>query len=259
MDVNAQPTLKVALLQTAPTLHDEAGNIAAAERLIEAHPGAALYVLPEMWATGFDMREPKSALRAREWMRRVAHRLETAIAGSLPMEENGRLYNRFYFVTPEAEFSYDKWHLFAYSGETRHFQAGHQRVVVAYRGFRILLATCYDLRFPVFLRCRDDYDLILHVACWPYLRQTAYTALLTARAIENLCYVVSVNRTGREGFTRYAGGSCALAPDGTSLCQLGAEPATATVDLSLSKLQSFRHRFPFLHDADAFHFSNTLN
>ncbi len=252
MDTSDLSPLKVTLLQTSPILHDEAGNISVAERLVCAHPGAALYVLPEMWATGFGMREPKSALRAHEWMRHTACRLGTAIAGSLPFEENGVFYNRFYFVTPEAEFSYDKWHLFAYGGETRHFRAGRQRVIVPYGGFRILLATCYDLRFPVFLRCCNDYDLILHVACWPYLRESAYDALLTARAIENQCYVVSVNRTGSEGFTHYNGGSCTLAPDGTALCRLGSEPAAATVELSLGKLQSYRHRFPFLRDADAF-------
>lgn len=245
-------TLRIVLLQTNPAWLDTEANIATAEDLITRHAGADLYVLPEMWATGFSTREAHPAPEAHEWMVETARSRGVAIVGSLPIEEGGKNYNRFYFVTPEAEYHYDKCHLFSYGGEDKHFSAGRKRVIVEWRGFRFLLAMCYDLRFPVFLRNRNDYDILLHVACWPDIRRSAYDTLLAARAIENLCYVVSVNRTGREVFTGYDGGSRIVGPEGNVLCSLGAEPDVAQTVLSLSALRAYRHRFPFLSDADDF-------
>lgn len=241
------------MLQTSPAWLDVAANIETAEEFITSNPCADLYVLPEMWATGFSTREAHPAPEAHEWMQQTARRRCVAIAGSLPIEEEGKCYNRFFFVTPRAEYHYDKCHLFSYGGEDRHFTAGHRRVIATWRGFRFLLATCYDLRFPVFLRNREDYDVLLHVACWPALRRSAYDALLRARAIENLCYVVSVNRTGREKFTEYDGGSCVLSPDGEVQGILGSATGVTHSTLSLSALREYRRRFPFLRDADDFY------
>lgn len=244
--------LKITLLQTNPTWLDVEANIRTAEALIEKHTGSHLYVLPEMWATGFSTREAHPAPEAYKWMTDLAKRRQIAIAGSLPIEEGGHTYNRFYFITPQSETHYDKRHLFSYGGETKHFSPGHERIITNYRGFRILLTTCYDLRFPVFLRNRNDYDLLLHVACWPDIRQNAYKILLAARAIENLCYVVSVNRTGKEVFTNYIGGSCIIGPDGSDLAMCKDKEEVSTETLSIEKLHVFRHRYPFLQDADNF-------
>ena len=167
---------------------DTAENLRRAEQLIVGAPGADVYVLPEMFTTGFCM-EPQRIAEPMEgpalaWMRRVAAEADAAIVGSVAtIAPEGGYKNRMYFVEPDGRVThYDKRHLFSYSGEDKHYEAGSERVIVEYRGVRFFLQVCYDLRFPVFGRNCDDYDVAIYVANWPDKRRMAWDILLRARA-----------------------------------------------------------------------------
>jgi len=259
--------MNIHLLQTDIRWHDVSANIAAAERLMDAaHPGdtpevPTLYVLPEMWATGFDTALLPSPATdhahhvALAWMHRAARERRAWIAGSLATADGNRLFNRFYLVSPDADtpaVTYDKRHLFTYGGEDRTFTAGRQRVVASIGPWRILLQTCYDLRFPVFARNRGDYDLILYVANWPGSRLAAWETLLRARAIENQCYVCGVNRTGSDPQCAYPGSSALIDAYGRTVIDLGSDEGTASARLDRAALLRFREKFPVLRDADPF-------
>ena len=176
------------------------------------------------------------------------------MAGSVSIKENGKFYNRFYFVYPDGTYcSYDKRHLFTYGGEHKTFTAGKERVIVTYQGVRILLQICYDLRFPVWSRNRKDYDMVIYVASWPTLRVEVWSALLRARALENQCYVAGVNRVGEDPSCQYSGGTALIDPYGHTLgaCKDG-EEGEVTADIDMEELERFRQKFPVLDDADAF-------
>lgn len=251
--------MKVTLLQTDIVWNDSAANIAKADALVDANAGSDLYVLPEMWATGFNV-EPQTMAETEEgpsliWMRRKASQTGAAIAGSLAtMLKDGRYVNRLYFVKPSGDGAfYDKRHLFAFAGEQRYYTAGQERVVVEWKGVRILLQVCYDLRFPVFSRNKNDYDMVLYVASWPEKRQTAWDTLLRARAIENQCFVAGVNRVGDDPHCHYAGATMLVDAYGQQLgtCRRDEEEAlTTTVDMEA--LRSFRRRFPVLEQGEEF-------
>lgn len=246
--------MKIALIQLNSIWQDIEANIQQTENFILQTEKADLYILPEMWATGFCTEGAKDASLALHWMERIAKESHCAIAGSLPFRrENGKFVNRFYFVTPTSSSFYDKHHLFRFGGEDKNFDSGHERKIVHFGGFRFLLQICYDLRFPVFSRnTNTDYDAIIYVACWPASRRPALDALLTARAIENQSYVICVNRTGDEKALHYDGGSCVISPEGKRVLDLGCSPTIQTTDISIEELNSFRQKFPFLQDADAF-------
>ncbi len=216
---------------------------------------ADIFLLPEMFSTGFCMDAEEIADRNNEtlsWMQYFAKQKNTAIAGSVSVSENNKFYNRFYFVKPDEDFDfYDKKHLFSYSGEDKIYTAGEQRKVVEYKGFNILLQVCYDLRFPVFQRNLGDYDLMLNVANWPNTRVEAWRTLLKARAIENQALVFGLNRIGTDGNNlNYEESTLALLPDGTEISTR--ENALVIAEFNLEELQKFRERFPFLKDADKF-------
>lgn len=250
--------MKLTLLQTDIAWNDAEANIATAERLMDLAPGADLYVLPEMWATGFDPAPTAStaaaAVRALDWMRHAAAYRRCAVAGSLAVEAEGQMRNRFYFVTPDDVRHYDKRHLFTYGGETAHYSPGRERVVVDWAGTRILLQVCYDLRFPVFARNRGDYDLLLYVANWPESRQAVWDTLVRARAIENQCYVAAVNRAGSDPACAYAGGTACIDAYGHTVAHAGTDgtEAVVTAETDLERLRRFRAKFPVLADADTF-------
>ena len=232
------------------------------EEQIEEHPHADLYVLCEMWPTGFATQPDGLAEADGEslrWMQRMARKQDAAIAGSIATEEDGRFYNRFYFVKPDGtEEHYDKHHLFTYGGEDRNFSRGAQRVVTEWRGVRFLLEVCYDLRFPVWSRNRWDealrqaeYDAILYVANWPKPRIEAWRTLLRARAIENQCYVVGVNRIGEDPNCQYPGASAVIDPYGRTLVECERdEECSAEADIDVEALRAFRKKFPVLADGD---------
>jgi len=245
--------MKICLCQTSPRWQSPEENIREVAKMLRMHSGADLYVLPEMWATGFSTEQFCAAPQALEWMQHMADKNDCAIAGSLAMNVGDKYANRFYFVRPgTAPAFYDKRHLFYMGNEQLFFTAGSRRVVVPWRGMRFCLQVCYDLRFPVFARCRNDYDALLYVACWPKLRLPAWNALLPARAVENQCYVIAVNRTGNEPGLRYAGGSRIIGPDGSLLADAGSQAGAIVAECSQEAVSRYRKRFPFLKDADDF-------
>ena len=250
--------MKITLLQQDIVWGKPEENVRAAEQAMNARPGSSLYVLPEMFSTGFctepeGLAEPADSDTLR-WMCSYAQKHGCAVAGSLAVWEEGKYCNRFYFVFPDGSYrTYDKRHLFTYGGEDRHFTAGRERVIVEYAGVRFLLLVCYDLRFPVWSRSRKDYDAILYVANWPTSRVEAWLALLRARAIENQCYVAGVNRVGTDPACDYCGGTLCIDPYGKTLaeCERG-KTGSVTVELDMDSLEAFRQKFPVLEDADGF-------
>ena len=248
----------VSLLQFDIRHNDAVANVATVESLIASRPFADLYVLPEMWATAFDVNPSEETLRqglaGLEWMERFSRKHQCSIAGSLPVcGEHGSYANRFlWFSSGRLKAFYDKRHLFTPGGESRVYRAGREAVTIREKGLSFRPLICYDLRFPVFSRCRQDYDVLVYVASWPQVRMEAWTALLQARAIENQCYVVGVNRIGHDGRLAYSGQSAVWDPEGKPLaCLFDAETAVQ-VELSAEHVRQCRERFPVWRDADAF-------
>jgi predicted amidohydrolase len=250
--------LNVTLVQQPLAWQDAAANRARFAELLAPLVGRTdLVVLPEMFTTGFSMQAAELAEGMEgpsvEWLRTMAARLGAVVAGSVIVADGG-YRNRLLWARPDGTLAaYDKRHLFRMAREHEHYTAGEERVVVDLNGWRVLPLVCYDLRFPVWSRSRDDYDLALYVANWPAARRHAWSTLLRARAIENLCYVVGVNRVGADGAgIDYAGDSVALDPLGQPLAELGDAAAVTRVTLSADALREHRRRFPAHLDADAF-------
>ena len=248
--------MKVTAVQMDLKWADPWTNRVKADAVIDSAPGSDLYILPEMFSTGFCTRPEGIAESADSetlaWMKAKAAATGAAIAGSVAVNDDGRYYNRFYFVKPDGSVAqYDKKHLFTYGGEHEHFTAGDRRVVVEWCGVRILLEICYDLRFPVWARNHGDYDMIVYVASWPTPRVEAWKSLLTARAIENQCAVAGVNRVGDDPSNQYCGGTRLIDPFGKIMaeCEDGME-MSASADVDMEALEAFRQKFPVLNDAD---------
>lgn len=235
------------------------GNVRRADAMIDNAPEADLYILPEMFSTGFaadpeGMAESENG-KTVEWMRRKAVAKDAAIAGSLAIRSGGRYFNRLYFVKPDGEVTtYDKRHLFSYAGENLHYTRGEERVIVEWRSVRIMLQVCYDLRFPVFSRNHGDYDMIIYVASWPTSRIKVWDTLLHARALENQCYVAGVNRVGHDPNCAYCGNSLIISPYGEDLAVCGSgEESAMMAEIDMEMLRSFRKKFPVIDDADIIH------
>ncbi len=253
--------LRVTLLQAALAWHDAAANRAHFSALMAPLAGTTdLVVLPETFTTGFSMSveavaEPTDGATL-AWLKAEARRLDAAVTGSVITVAEGRYYNRLLFVLPSGEVRhYDKRHLFRMGGEHEHFTAGDAAWVLPWRGLKICTQVCYDLRFPVFSRRRPDldYELLIYVANWPAPRAEAWRQLLRARAIENQCYVVGVNRIGSDGLgVPYDGESVVVDFLGRPLAELGGAAASVTVSLPAAPLQAFRDKFPAHLDADRF-------
>jgi predicted amidohydrolase len=177
-----------------------------------------------------------------------------AITGSLAVRSGGDVFNRLLFVTPDGGvYQYDKRHLFRMSGEDRHYAAGGQRLIVNWRDWRICPMICYDLRFPVWTRNRDDYDLLIFVANWPAKRSFHWRQLLLARAIENQSYCVGLNRVGSDGNNiDYSGDSLVLAADGQVLVDCKAESGAFSANLDAAAMNEYRRKFPCHMDGDEF-------
>jgi predicted amidohydrolase len=254
--------LRVSLVQADLAWLDAAANRARLAERIQALAGAAdLIVLPEMFTTGFTMEperwaEPASGPTV-DWLRQLAKETNAAITGSVATRDGALYYNRLLWVTPDQVVrSYDKRHLFRMAREHEHYTSGTDRIIVDLNGWRICPLVCYDLRFPVWSRNGSGdrgYDLLIYVANWPERRRYAWQSLLRARAIENLCYCVGVNRVGVDGVNiAYSGDSVALDYLGQSLTDPSEGPFVQTVQLSYHALSDFRQRFPAHLDADAF-------
>lgn len=254
--------MRVALFQMNGVWEDAARNRRHAEEQI-ARSGADLFVLPEMFNTGFTMSPERVAEPADgetvSWLRETAATRKIALMGSLAVKEADttgvmRYYNRLCFAAPDGRFSYyDKRHLFRMAGEHNRYMAGGERLIVEYLGWRILPLVCYDLRFPVWARNRGEYDLLIYVASWPESRIRAWTTLLKARAVENLCYVAGVNRVGDDPAAHYSGGSGIYNFYGEPMAE-AADYREQVVEAVLDKtaLEEFREKFPAHLDADDF-------
>lgn len=250
--------MKILLAQTDIVWDDPQANFAKIDGLLASHKeGCDLVVLPEMFSTGYATSPrgiaDKNGRRALEWMRETARKMDAAITGSVCVEQEGRFYNRMFFVKPDGSVAtYDKRHLFSFAGEDREYTAGTERVIVEWRGWRILLQVCYDLRFPVFARSRGDYDMIIYSANWPTVRRVVWDLLLKARAIENLCYVAGVNRTGDDPAASYSGGSYIIDYKGKVVASDDGCEQVVVSEADIEALRAFRRKFPAQDDADDF-------
>ena len=252
-------TLRTLVVQAHVEWNDPAANRRRISALLEAaEPGFDLAVLPETFTTGFlgDQGADDEGMDGPtvSWMQAAAEKHRCALSGSVVICENGERFNRFLFVTADGLLAhYDKRHLFSYGGEDNHYTAGAERVNLDYKGWRINLQVCYDLRFPAWCRNRDDYDLMLLVANWPVRRIHHWSALLGARAIENQAFVVGVNRVGKDGNGLvYPGCSAVHGPMGDTVLKMGDEESAAVAELDLQDVMRSRERFPFQDDADDF-------
>lgn len=219
-----------------------------------------LIVLPEMFNTGFTMRAEEMAEemdgKTMQWLSKTAASYECVITGSLIIKENGNFYNRMIWMKPDGEFQYyDKHHLFSMADENKHFEAGNEQLIVELKGWKIRLAICYDLRFPVWLRNKNaEYDILLLVASWPDKRSSHWRTLIHARAVENQTYVVAVNRVGHDGNQIYhSGHSMCIDPYGNTIYYKPEDEDLYTFSINYPELEKIRRQFPFLNDADNFY------
>lgn len=252
-------TLNALLVQAQLGWKDPSKNRDHLQALVASADGDFdLVVFPETFTTGFmgdsDVTDEDMKGLTVAWMREMARVHQCAITGSAVIVENGHRFNRMLFVTPDGAVStYDKRHLFAFAGENRRYTAGDERVIVEYRGWRINLQVCYDLRFPAWCRNRDDYDLMLLVANWPAKRVHHWSLLLEARAIENQSWVIGVNRVGDDGNgIHYPGCSVVHDPMGSRIVKLGDKEECRLVAMTLASVEDTRSQFPFQQDADRF-------
>lgn len=251
--------MKIALIQTELSWENPNENKALLQEKINAiSQYVDLIVLPEMFTSGFTM-NPKNIAQSMQgeaisWLKETAKDKDCAVTGSLVIEENGNYFNRLVFVFPSGEIqTYDKRHLFTLSGEDKVYTAGKDKLIVDYKGFKICPLICYDLRFPVFARNIEDYDVLIYVANWPKPRVNAWDILLKARAVENMSYVIGVNRIGfDENNHEYVGHSQAVDFLGNYLQEPQEIEGVFIVELDKNELLETREKLNFLTDRDEF-------
>ncbi len=255
--------MTVTLIQTDIVWERPDINRKAAQEAMLSADKSDLYVLPEMWNTGVTT-QPQGVAEEEGgetllWMQEMAQRLDAAVAGSIAVHlQDGTYRNRLYFVMPQETVNcqssnckwYDKHHLFSYGGETESYTPGSEQVTVEWRGIRFHLSICYDLRFPLWLRNKDDYHVLICVASWPAARRHAWDILLQARAIENQCYVLGVNRIGKDPFCEYSGGTAIVNPFGIATFCPDGKASVLTHTLDMKRLGTFRQKFPVLKERD---------
>lgn len=250
--------MKTALIQAPLIWENPKANRNYFEEKINSIQEADLIVLPEMFTTGFTM-NPYAVAETMEgetllWLKHWAKNKQAAITGSLIIFENDIYYNRLVFVFPSGEVQcYDKRHLFSLAGEEKIYTSGQQKLIVEYKGWKICPLICYDLRFPVFSRNVDNYDLLLYVANWPKLRINAWDILLKARSVENMCYTVGVNRIGRdESNHEYVGHSQVIDFLGNTMLEPQETEGIFIVNLDKNQMLETRKKLAFLDDRDSF-------
>ncbi|WDO13595.1 amidohydrolase [Flavobacterium sp. WW92] len=251
--------MKIALIQ-APLIWEnpQANREYFEERVNSIEQEIDLIILPEMFTTGFTM-NPKNVAETMEGetilkLKDLAKNKNTAITGSLIVAEEEKYYNRLIFVFPSGKIEYyDKRHLFSLAGEEKIYTSGKEKQIVEYKGWKICPMICYDLRFPVFSRNTEDYDLLLYVANWPKPRTNAWDILLKARSVENMCYTLGVNRIGfDESGHEYIGHSQAIDFLGNTIINAEESEGVFIADLDKNVMLEARHKFGFLNDRDAF-------
>lgn len=258
-------SLSFTLVQTQLHWEDKDANLQMLEQKINAiKQPTHVVVLPEMFSTGFSMKPEQLAETmdgpTLQWMKNVAATKKVILTGSVIIEENGNYYNRLVWMLPNGQYGYyDKRHLFAYGEEDKHYASGSKRLIASVNGWKVNLMVCYDLRFPVWARQQFDedrnfeYDVLVYVANWPERRNTAWKSLLRARAIENQCYVIGVNRVGNDGSDIYhSGDSTVIDPLGEILYEKAHDEDIFTIQLNKDQLHSIRKKFQFWRDADDF-------
>lgn len=268
-------SLHFTLIQTSLFWEDKEANLLLLENKIKSiNENTQVVLLPEMFSTGFSMRPENLAEtmdgKTVHWMRRVASEKKVILGGSLMIEENGNYYNRLIWMLPNGQYGqYDKRHLFAYAEEDKHYTPGTLRLIASVSGWKINLMVCYDLRFPVWSRQTSppaplqqsqrgeqaslEYDVLIYVANWPERRSIAWKTLLVARAIENQCYVIGVNRVGNDGNDIYhSGNSMVVDPLGEILYHKADDEDVFTIGLEKEHLERIREKLPFWRDADRF-------
>jgi omega-amidase len=275
-------TLTITTIQTELRWEDKAANLQCLEeKILTIREPTEIVILPEMFSTGFSMKPQLLAEKmdgpTMAWMKTIAAQKKIILTGSLIIEEEGNYFNRLIWMLPNGQYGYyDKRHRFAFAGENEQYTAGHRRLIASVKGWKVLPLVCYDLRFPVWSRQTPsgpspdigssdptpgsldlppslEYDLLIYVANWPERRSHAWKTLLQARAIENQCFVVGLNRVGNDGNNIWhSGDSMIIDPLGAPLYQAGHEEAIFTYTLWKEKLDETRSRFPFWRDADHF-------
>ena len=255
--MTTKTSLSVTLVQPNLVWEDKLANLAKMEGLLKTIGQTDLIVLPEMFTTGFTMNVEALAETMQDqtmmWMKEKAMQWQSIFVGSIIIEEKGKFFNRLVWVTPEQEVTwYDKRHLFSMGEEHLYFTPGNQRVTVEWKGWKIRLLICYDLRFPVWSRNHDNFDILIYTANWPSARHHVWKNLLVARALENQCYCIGVNRIGNDGMgINYLGDSAFVSPRGDATW-LGDIETVRTFALSREDLHSFRQKFPLLPCMDRF-------
>ena len=268
------PSLTITTIQTDLYWENKESNLSMLEdKLRNMEEKSEIVVLPEMFSTGFSMK-PAELAETMEgetvaWMKKMAEKFRVVLTGSIIIEEDGHYYNRLIWMLPNGQLGYyDKRHLFAFAGEHQHYTAGNQRKIASVKGWKINLQVCYDLRFPVWARqqkveavqnteeekpAAPEFDVLIYVANWPERRSHAWKTLLCARAIENQCYVVGVNRVGKDGNDIYhSGNTMVVDPLGEVLYHIANEEDIFTITLQKDHLETVRSKFPFWKDADDF-------
>jgi len=254
--------MKIALIQTSLDWENPLENRShLSQKITGFMEDVDLIVLPEMFSSGFTM-NPKAVAETMKgetisWLQHLAKAKNCAITGSLIIKEKGNFYNRLVFVFPDGKMQhYDKRHLFTLAGEDKIYTAGKEKLIVEYKGFKICPLVCYDLRFPVFARNVENYDVLLYVANWPKVRTNAWDILLKARAVENMCYTIGVNRVGVDGNNHeYIGHSQAIDFLGNYIIEPQETEGVFIVELDKKKLDETRNKLAFLDDKDEFKLS----
>lgn len=256
--------LIITTIQTVLHWEDKAANLDLLERRINSiDQKTEIVVLPEMFSTGFSMKPEVLAEtmdgETMQWMKRIAAEKKIILTGSIIAKDGDDYFNRLIWMLPTGQYGvYDKRHRFAFAGEDQHYTAGSKRLIASVKGWKINLQVCYDLRFPVWARQQSsdaapEYDLLIYVANWPERRSHAWKTLLQARAIENQCYVVGVNRVGNDGNNiAHSGDSMVIDPLGEVLYHKNGEEDIHTIALDKTHLDTVREKFPFWKDADDF-------
>lgn len=251
--------MKVALFQTKLAWEQpETNRKFIEEYFLNEATDFDLFVLPEMFTSGFTMHPEKISETMQgetiSWLKKLAKLKNCAITGSLVIQENNNYYNRMVFVQPSGKIdAYDKRHLFTLAGEEKVYTKGNEKAIVKYNNWNICIQICYDLRFPVFARNVENYDLLLYVANWPKVRIMAWDALLKARAIENMTYTIGVNRIGTDANAlEYTGHSKIIDFLGNEILSCENELGVFIIEIDKNQQTQTRQKMNFLNDKDAF-------
>ena len=252
--------INIAIVQTDISWEDHSKNIILYNsKLSKLDKSTDLVILPEMFSSGFSMNidRIKQTMDGEvvTWMRNTAIQKNIAILGSVAIEEDNKVYNRAIFTMPDGSLEYyDKRHLFTLADEHKYFEKGNKRVIINYKGWKIMPLICYDLRFPVWSRNNNEYDILIYIANWPNKRRTAWNNLLKARAIENMSYTIGVNRIGNDNNDiYYTGDSTVINPEGVDIVSpIEKNECLREVSLSKNNLSDIRDKYSFLSDRDNF-------